>query len=185
VLSFTLESGPDQLEGEVIVSAETAIHTAASYGWPATDELLLYVVHGTLHLAGCLDAVDGRLFSFDAWTGRHVMVNVQNAYAQDDCPCCKGGGYEYLEGKAAGRTITLCGRDAVQVYPGRSATIDLAALADRLQPVAHERPRFNPLLLKAQVESYELTVFADGRAIIKGTSKPEEARAVYARYLGG
>ena len=55
VLSFTLESGPDQLEGEVIVSAETAIHNAVSYGWPACDELLLYVVHGTLHLAGSLD----------------------------------------------------------------------------------------------------------------------------------
>ncbi len=56
VLSFTLESGPDRLEGEVITSAETAMHAAARYGWSPADELLLYVVHGALHLAGCLDA---------------------------------------------------------------------------------------------------------------------------------
>ncbi len=56
VLSFLLESGPDGLEGEVIVSAETAARSAARYGWSPGEELLLYAVHGALHLAGCLDA---------------------------------------------------------------------------------------------------------------------------------
>ena len=52
VLSFILERSEDCLEGEVIVSAETAELTAGWYGWPAEDELLLYVIHGTLHLVG-------------------------------------------------------------------------------------------------------------------------------------
>lgn len=54
VLSFVLESGesPRSLEGEVIVSADTATRSAETYGWQAEDELLLYVVHGTLHLTG-------------------------------------------------------------------------------------------------------------------------------------
>ncbi len=56
VLSFPLQSGSQELEGEVVVSAETAVRMAARYGWAPADELLLYVVHGTLHLAGCLDA---------------------------------------------------------------------------------------------------------------------------------
>ncbi len=56
VLSFPLETGPERLEGEVVVSAETAARSAARYGWTPADELLLYVVHGTLHLAGWLDA---------------------------------------------------------------------------------------------------------------------------------
>lgn len=56
VLSFPLETGPERLEGEVVVSAETAARSAARYGWAPADELLLYVVHGTLHLAGWLDA---------------------------------------------------------------------------------------------------------------------------------
>lgn len=56
VLSFLLDSGPAGLDGEVIISAETALHNAARYEWSAADELLLYAVHGTLHLAGYDDA---------------------------------------------------------------------------------------------------------------------------------
>jgi probable rRNA maturation factor len=52
VLSFVLEAGSGQLEGEVIASAETAAREAVNFGWSADDELLLYVIHGTLHLVG-------------------------------------------------------------------------------------------------------------------------------------
>jgi probable rRNA maturation factor len=57
-LSFLLEREQDHLEGEVIVSADTAVRVAAELGWPAEDELLLYVVHATLHLVGHDDATD-------------------------------------------------------------------------------------------------------------------------------
>jgi probable rRNA maturation factor len=56
VLSFLLEQGPGTLEGEVVASAETAARAAPEYGWPPQDELLLYVIHGALHLAGHDDA---------------------------------------------------------------------------------------------------------------------------------
>jgi probable rRNA maturation factor len=55
VLSFTLEGQPPRLEGEIIVSLDTAARCAAEVGWPPDDELLLYVVHGALHLAGHRD----------------------------------------------------------------------------------------------------------------------------------
>ncbi|MEM9186397.1 MAG: rRNA maturation RNase YbeY [Planctomycetota bacterium] len=58
VLSFALEDDGERLEGEVIVSAQTAIANAAEYGWTAADELLLYVVHGVLHLVGYRDKSD-------------------------------------------------------------------------------------------------------------------------------
>jgi probable rRNA maturation factor len=51
VLSFLLDDR-DGLEGEVIVGAETALRAAPRYGWPPHDELLLYVIHGMLHLVG-------------------------------------------------------------------------------------------------------------------------------------
>ena len=51
-MSFLLESGPGWLEGEIVVSADTAGRSAPEYGWPADDELLLYVIHGVLHLVG-------------------------------------------------------------------------------------------------------------------------------------
>jgi probable rRNA maturation factor len=52
VLSFLLDAEDRRLDGEIVVSAETAAAQAARYGWPADDELLLYVVHGALHLIG-------------------------------------------------------------------------------------------------------------------------------------
>lgn len=58
VLSFLLEEEGDHLEGEVIVSADTAAANATEYGWPAASELLLYVLHGTLHLVGYRDKTD-------------------------------------------------------------------------------------------------------------------------------
>jgi len=56
VLSFVLDQSPGKLEGEVIVSADTAEATAPRYGWGAGDEMLLYVIHGALHLVGGRDA---------------------------------------------------------------------------------------------------------------------------------
>ena len=58
VLSFLLEQSGDRLEGEIIASADTATRNAQQYGWPAADELLLYVIHGTLHLIGYDDSTD-------------------------------------------------------------------------------------------------------------------------------
>jgi len=52
VLSFVLDASEGQLEGEIIVSSDTAARAAEQYGWTADDELLLYVIHGALHLIG-------------------------------------------------------------------------------------------------------------------------------------
>jgi probable rRNA maturation factor len=60
VLSFRFDEAPRSgrakagkpLEGEIIVSADQAMKVAKDYGWSARQELLLYVVHGALHLAG-------------------------------------------------------------------------------------------------------------------------------------
>lgn len=59
VLSFLLENpADDELDGEVIVSADTAQREALLYGWSLEDELLLYVIHGCLHLVGHDDHED-------------------------------------------------------------------------------------------------------------------------------
>ena len=55
VLSFPLEERADYIEGEVVDSAEVAAKAAAEVPWPGTEELLLYVIHGTLHLVGYRD----------------------------------------------------------------------------------------------------------------------------------
>jgi len=58
VISFVLDREGGCLDGEVIVSADTARAVAADLAWPAEDELLMYVVHGTLHLVGYDDRTD-------------------------------------------------------------------------------------------------------------------------------
>ena len=76
--------------------------------------------------------------------------------------------------------MTLCGRNAVQVQ-GRGR-VDLAALGARLAAVG--RARVNEYAVRFAVDEYELTVFADGRAIVKGTSETGVARSLYSRYVG-
>jgi probable rRNA maturation factor len=56
VLSFVFERLESRLEGEVVVSADTAQAVAPRFAATAEDELLRYVVHGTLHLVGYDDA---------------------------------------------------------------------------------------------------------------------------------
>lgn len=52
VLSFLLEDEFPSIQGEIIASSETAIRFANDVGWDAHTELLLYLIHGTLHLIG-------------------------------------------------------------------------------------------------------------------------------------
>ena len=52
MLSFLLEHSDGELDGEVIVSWETATRTAREYDWSTQDELMLYFIHGCLHLVG-------------------------------------------------------------------------------------------------------------------------------------
>lgn len=101
-----------------------------------------------------------------------------------DCPACGHGEYEYLEAPLDESGTTLCGRNAVQVRPPRGTTggIDLGELAERLRPVGEVAS--NGFLVRLRVDGYEVTVFPDARAIVKGTDDPAVARSVYARYVG-
>ncbi len=77
--------------------------------------------------------------------------------------------------------ITLCGRNSVQIHE-RQRPIDFAEMDRRLQP--HGIVRHNDFVLKFWREPYEMTLFPDGRAIIKGTTDTAVARSLYARYVG-
>jgi len=135
-------------------------------------------------LSGNRSAVSRGLLRVDAWNGRISLLNVQNAYDAGQCPCCKERRFEHLEGRFGSNTTVLCGRDAVQVRPPPGLQVDFAAIAAKLRGVADRTPKYNEYLLKAWVGGREISLFPDGRAIILGTDKPEEARAIYARYIG-
>ena len=72
VLSFVLEASESQLEGELVVSTDTALRNAKEYGWSAADELLLYSIHGALHLVGYRDKQPEECAEMHAEEARHL-----------------------------------------------------------------------------------------------------------------
>ncbi len=129
-------------------------------------------------LAGCEDALNERLVSCDVWTGRFQSVRVAR---NPECPVCAHREFSHLDGDAQPH-ITMCGRDSVQIHE-RGRALDLVTLKSRLAPTVDD-VRQNDFLLRFRVAPYEMTVFADGRAILKGTKDPAIARSLYARYIG-
>jgi len=129
-------------------------------------------------LAGREEALHGRLISCDVWTGRFQSLHVAR---NPECRVCARREFTYLEGEAQPH-ITMCGRDSVQIHE-RNRVLDLAALRARLTSTISD-VRHNEFLIRFRVPPYEMTVFADGRAILKGSKDPAVARSLYARYIG-
>jgi len=125
----------------------------------------------------CGRVVRARITTMDVWDGAIRQID---APPRDlDCPCCARREFPYLA-PSSRAPVTLCGRNAVQVV-GRSA-LDLTGLAMRLAPLGQVRA--NQYALRFLCAPYEMTIFADGRAIVKGTSDTGVARSLYARYIG-
>jgi molybdopterin/thiamine biosynthesis adenylyltransferase len=133
-------------------------------------------------LVGATGQVGGRLLACDLWEGSWRSIDLA-ALAREGCPTCRGGDFPWLDGRLGGRATVLCGRDAVQVAAASSGGVDLAELAVRLRDLGSVT--HNSWLVRAEVEpGIQLSVFADGRAIVAGTREEARARAIVARYVG-
>ncbi|HIE23861.1 MAG TPA: NAD(P)H-binding protein [Candidatus Korarchaeota archaeon] len=115
---------------------------------------------------------------WDLWNGDILKIRVSR---REDCPACVRGEYEFLAGKGS-KTVTLCGANAVQVRPDKRANLNLKSLGERLQRIG--RVRLTPYVLYFDIDSYEISIFPDGRAIIKGTTDENIARSLYSKYIG-
>jgi molybdopterin-synthase adenylyltransferase len=131
-------------------------------------------------LTGQTEKLHRSLMQFDVWQNQWRRINLDTP--SPECPTCGLGRYETLEAEAGDFAVSLCGRDAVQVSPRRPAEVNLPALAERLR--AAGEVQLNPYLLRLRAGDYELTVFKDARAIIRGTDDVPTARSLYARYVG-
>jgi adenylyltransferase/sulfurtransferase len=118
------------------------------------------------------------LLSFDVWTNQHAEISA--AQPVPGCRACGQRDFAHLAGEGRAH-ITLCGRNSVQIHE-RQRPIDFAEMDRRLQP--HGAVRHNDFVLKFWRDPYEMTLFPDGRAIIKGTTDTAVARSLYARYVG-
>ncbi len=129
-------------------------------------------------LVGAEDRLRQTLLSFDVW--KNEQAEVAASRPRERCRVCGKRAFVYLAGEAQPH-ITMCGRNSVQIHE-RHRPVDFAEVSDRLKP--HGTVRHNDFVLKFWHEPYEMTLFPDGRAIIKGTTDTAVARSLYARYVG-
>jgi molybdopterin/thiamine biosynthesis adenylyltransferase len=118
------------------------------------------------------------LLSHDLWTNQRSEINTSTP--NPTCTVCNQRIFSHLAGEGRPH-ITLCGRNSVQIHE-HHRPVDFAAMRTRLAP--HGPVRFNNLLLRFEHPPHTLTLFADGRAIIQGTTDITLARTLYARYIG-
>ena len=152
----------------------TAVNLAASL---QVTEALKFLTHQP-HL------MRRTLLSFDLWTpeghGNLARSEINASTPNPACTVCGQRIFSHLAG--VGRPhITLCGRNSVQIHE-HHRPIDFAAMSARLTP--HGQVRYNDLLLRFDRPPHTLTLFADGRAIIQGTTDTTVARTLYTRFIG-
>ena len=146
----------------------TAVNEVASLS--ATEALKFFV--------GARDKMRNTLLSVDLWTNDRSEIRVGTP--KPGCRCC--GEHDFIHLSGEGRPhITLCGRNSVQIHE-RHRPIDFAEIEARLRP--HGQVRHNEFALRFFHEPFEMTLFPDGRAIIKGTTDTGVARSLYARFVG-
>ena len=131
-------------------------------------------------LVGDLDSLHGSLMQFDVWANDRQRIKL--GPPNPDCKCCGKREFEFLNAESQEFAAVLCGRNAVQIAPAAAAKLDLPDLALRLSSLGDVRE--NVYLVRFISGENELTVFSDGRAIIKGTDDISVARSLYARFVG-
>jgi adenylyltransferase/sulfurtransferase len=148
----------------------TAVNVVASV---AATEALKLLVGGE-----ALGRLRETLWSFDVWNNEQAEIAAGKPRA--GCRACGERDFVHLAGEGRPH-ITMCGRNSVQIHE-RSRPIDFAEMQRRLESLGIVR--HNEFVLKFWREPYEMTLFPDGRAIIKGTTDTGVARSLYARYVG-
>ncbi len=146
----------------------TAVNLAAS----------IQVSEALKFLVGAAAQMRRTLLAMDLWSNQRSEVSA--ALPRPDCAVCGQRDFAHLRGEGRPH-ITLCGRNSVQIHEHRRP-VDFAAMQLRLEP--HGSVRHNSMLLRFERGEHTITLFADGRALIQGTTDVTVARSLYARFIG-
>ena len=146
----------------------TAVNFAAS----------VEVTEALKFLVGAQDKMRRTLLGRDLWSNDQAEISAAAPRAQ--CSVCQLRDFAHLRGEHQPQ-ITLCGRNSVQIHE-HHRPVDFAEMQRRLEP--HGKVNFNQLLLRFERGDYTVTVFADGRALVQGTTDITLARSLYARFIG-
>jgi adenylyltransferase/sulfurtransferase len=154
--------------------------TAGVLGSAVTVVAGLQVTETIKLLIGAHEQVARILLRYDAWKPEFTAIALGEPRV--GCSVCGAGDYAYLEGREGARAAHLCGREAIQFLPREGRVSELAAIAGRLADT-WEVTR-NEHLVRAKRGRHTVTVFANGRVIVDGTTDEREARSLVARVVG-
>jgi molybdopterin/thiamine biosynthesis adenylyltransferase len=129
-------------------------------------------------LVGARASMRRTLLAYDLW--RNERSELDAARPRAGCTVCGERKFAHLAGEARPH-ITLCGRNSVQIHE-HHRPVDLAEMEARLRP--HGTVQRNAMLLRFERGAHRITLFADGRALIQGTTDIGVARSLYARFIG-
>lgn len=131
-------------------------------------------------LVGDRAALHGSLLQIDLWSNERHAIKLQKP--DPECVCCGARSFEFLTAESAEFAAVLCGRDAIQIAPAAASNVDLGRIAESWRTAGPVKQ--NEYLIRTTHNGYELTLFADGRAIIKGTDDVAAARTLYSKLVG-
>jgi molybdopterin-synthase adenylyltransferase len=131
-------------------------------------------------LVGDTGSIHRSLVQIDIW--QNDWRKIKLAGPNPDCPACGEQRFEFLDADTQEFAAVLCGRNAVQIAPPKPVKLDLPAFAASLGGV--DGIKQNEHLVRFNAGENEVTVFSDGRAIIKGVDDVSAARSIYSRFVG-
>lgn len=129
-------------------------------------------------LVGAKEDLINKLRYFDVWNGNYEEIDIE---LNDNCAACKERKLEFLDYKIE-EAIYLCGKDSVQVSP-RTSEVAINHVISRLKRLGIEIQQ-NNYFIKFEVDEVTVTLFYDGRAIMKNITDVKKAQSLYARYIG-
>lgn len=130
-------------------------------------------------LTGHRKALGQGILNLDVWTNDVHRFRVGR---NPECRCCGRREFEFLEAKEGMQITSLCGRNAIQIVQRGRERVDFGDMEKKLAPLG--KVTYNRFLFKADVDGHEITLFPDGRAIIKGTADASVAKSLYSKYVG-
>lgn len=140
----------------------------------------LQVAEALKYLTGNFTALTAGVQTVDVWGNQGYVMKF--GAKQEDCRCCATRTFQWLDAPSDALTVSLCGRNTIQVSPRHVARPDFVRLSEKLKPIGNVQVNEN--LLRWQLDEVSLYLFPDGRALIEGVSDVQLARAIYARYIG-
>lgn len=131
-------------------------------------------------LVGDTESLHRSIVQIDIWQNdwRKIKLSAPNP----DCKTCGQRIFEFLDAESQEFSAVLCGRNAVQIAPPKPVDLDLSLFAAKLSHMPDVKR--NEYLVRFTSGEYEITVFRDARAIIRGTDDMSVARSLYSRFVG-